>query len=1201
MNVLVCETLLTLPVTRKSTERFHKITLKRMNIKFKGSFKAKAIAIATAVTITGAAAFMPLVASADLISDLQAQIAALQAQLLALSAGTPAASSSACSFTKDLTVGSRGDDVKCLQESLISAGHLAAGLNTAYFGNLTKAAVSKWQASAGVSPTAGYFGSKSRAAYGAMAPVASVPAAGTPAAGTPAVVVPAGSGLSVSGVADQPASTLAPANAARLPFTKVVFTASGDGDVMVKSITVERQGLADDVAFDGIILLDENGIQVGLAKTLNALHRALLNQSFTVKAGTSRTMLIAANMGTPLTNQAGQVAKLAVVAVDAGSTVVSGLSSAIVGNGQTINSTLSIGTLTSGTRGVLDPGAARAALEVGVKDFYASAVRFTVGSNEPISVKQVRWYQAGSAGASDLTNVKAVVKGVSYDTVLSDDGKYYTATLGSGIDFDKGAAVELAVKTDVTSGSDRTINFDLQRRVDVVAIGKTYGYYLTAANGSSAAAADSGNLSSSEPFYDSFKHTISKGTLRAEKSNSVAAGNVPVDVTDASLGAFAFEAKGENAQVSNFVLNFTFTGTGTSSNVTNVSLYDSTGAIVAGPKDPASGIVTWTDSWTIPVGLKTYTVKGKLSTTFVTDDKVTVSTLPANMTVKGETTGLTITATPGLVSGNTQTVKGASLTVNVSQTPAAQNVVRGVNGFTFANYQFDASASGEDVRVTSAVFRDVLDAAGSGNEVNTCQLFDGTLALNTGNNVANPTDPSGTTNDVTFTLDNHLIVPKGTTKVVTLKCNILAAAGSATTHQWGLVNTAGNIVSTGKDTGVAITEVMTAASGQTMTIQTGGTLTITHDVSSPGERFGIAGKTDIMLAVLKLEAKHEAVTMNQLALTLASSTASTSDISKVTLWDGATQVGSAIFSGTNTRATSTFTGTFTVPKDSIKLLTVKGDLASLGLNQPATRGHLITVNYDGDATTTTKGTGESSGTTVNPATGGDSAATGVRLVRSYPTLERMAVQSNTLSDGEMTMYQFKITADAAGDVGLAKMSFKVSSTTAATTSAIKLFAYADSSLSVPAYATNPIHSRNVANLNQTTWGTQAGTIATPLAVFFFNPVTTTNPANTSSTSEAVNIPAGATRYFVLRGSVTNSKAGDSINVALQGDAAVVSNTNLVGRQTADAVAGGAITDMDFIWSPNTTTTSATTTNDWTNGYLVPGLPTTEMTQQTFSK
>src|SRR3989338_5039333 len=119
MNVLVCETLLTLPVTRKSTERFHKITLKRMNIKFKGSFKAKAIAIATAVTITGAAAFMPLVASADLISDLQAQIAALQAQLLALSAGTPAASSSACSFTKDLTVGSRGDDVKCLQDSLI--------------------------------------------------------------------------------------------------------------------------------------------------------------------------------------------------------------------------------------------------------------------------------------------------------------------------------------------------------------------------------------------------------------------------------------------------------------------------------------------------------------------------------------------------------------------------------------------------------------------------------------------------------------------------------------------------------------------------------------------------------------------------------------------------------------------------------------------------------------------------------------------------------------------------------------------------------------------------------------------------------------------------------------------------------------------------------------------------------------------------
>src|SRR3989344_3228259 len=89
------------------------------------------IGVATVASMSGAAVLIPTVASADAISDLQAQIAQLTAQLAALSGGAPAApSAGACNFTRSLTVGSRGEDVVCLQETLISAGHLAAGLNT---------------------------------------------------------------------------------------------------------------------------------------------------------------------------------------------------------------------------------------------------------------------------------------------------------------------------------------------------------------------------------------------------------------------------------------------------------------------------------------------------------------------------------------------------------------------------------------------------------------------------------------------------------------------------------------------------------------------------------------------------------------------------------------------------------------------------------------------------------------------------------------------------------------------------------------------------------------------------------------------------------------------------------------------------------------------------------------------------------------
>src|SRR5947209_7049080 len=63
-------------------------------------------------------------------------------------------SSSACSFTKDLTVGSTGNEVSQLQTALITKGYLSAKA-TGYFGAMTKAAVVKWQMSAGVSPAAG--------------------------------------------------------------------------------------------------------------------------------------------------------------------------------------------------------------------------------------------------------------------------------------------------------------------------------------------------------------------------------------------------------------------------------------------------------------------------------------------------------------------------------------------------------------------------------------------------------------------------------------------------------------------------------------------------------------------------------------------------------------------------------------------------------------------------------------------------------------------------------------------------------------------------------------------------------------------------------------------------------------------------------------------------------------------------------------
>jgi|GEM_PF-2690321 len=71
-------------------------------------------------------------------------------------------------FSASLTLGSTGADVTALQAMLIASGHLVIGAPTGYFGEMTRAALAKWQAAHGVTPATGYFGPITMAAIAAM-------------------------------------------------------------------------------------------------------------------------------------------------------------------------------------------------------------------------------------------------------------------------------------------------------------------------------------------------------------------------------------------------------------------------------------------------------------------------------------------------------------------------------------------------------------------------------------------------------------------------------------------------------------------------------------------------------------------------------------------------------------------------------------------------------------------------------------------------------------------------------------------------------------------------------------------------------------------------------------------------------------------------------------------------------------------------
>jgi hypothetical protein len=116
--------------------------------------------------------------------DLRARIAELMQQVAVLQARL-SKGGSACSFTRHLALGARGEDVRCLQQflnrngfTIASTGPGSSGSETTYFGSLTQQAVRMWQnryaaqvlAPSGLTSGTGYWGSSSIAYYTTVTP-----------------------------------------------------------------------------------------------------------------------------------------------------------------------------------------------------------------------------------------------------------------------------------------------------------------------------------------------------------------------------------------------------------------------------------------------------------------------------------------------------------------------------------------------------------------------------------------------------------------------------------------------------------------------------------------------------------------------------------------------------------------------------------------------------------------------------------------------------------------------------------------------------------------------------------------------------------------------------------------------------------------------------------------------------------------------
>ena len=326
-----------------------------------------------------------------------------------------------------------------------------------------------------------------------------------------------------------------------------------------------------------------------------------------------------------------------------------------------------------------------------------------------------------------------------------------------------------------------------------------------------------------------------------------------------------------------------------------------------------------------------------------------------------------------------------------------------------------------------------------------------------------------------------------------------------------------------------------------------GTLAVSTDASSPAYKIVAGGSTGVTVGVYRLRASGEAVNFSKITVKLTNG--SPSDVGQVYFYYGPQLLGTAVFTGTNPEATATLSQPLLVHRDTDAVIMVKTDLASIGVGQSGTSGSLVQVDFVAGA-----GTGASSGLTV-PATGNTSVA-GARIFKSYPTVTFEPLPSTGLADGRLL--RFKITANSSGDVGLGAFNFSLNQSNV-NVSAVSLYMFRDSAFSQPACC--GVGGR-------------------------FGEITGSGNRISAVAYSPEEIPAGESRYFELRGTVSSLNIQSSVVTTLLGDA-TYEGVGQFNRQIEKGY---------FTWSPNSTSTSFSATNDWTNGYGVPGLAGGAITQ-----
>lgn len=353
--------------------------------------------------------------------------------------------------------------------------------------------------------------------------------------------------------------------------------------------------------------------------------------------------------------------------------------------------------------------------------------------------------------------------------------------------------------------------------------------------------------------------------------------------------------------------------------------------------------------------------------------------------------------------------------------------------------------------------------------------------------------------------------------------------------------------------------------------------------ASTAEQWVIAGQTNVAAATLLLTAGSESLQLQSLGLVVESA-AAVNPLSRVSVWDGGVQIGSATFMSSKSIEVP-FIYSLLLPAHTAKKLTIRADISGVSTGSATKSGEWFSVNYDASKPERTTAIRQYTAEQRQSVTKTIASTPKLYYFRSLPHVLKMELPASDLKSDLQVIYKFRIEPDQANKISLGKMSFEVATT--------NVTAFAKAPANFELYDVTAKKRVAVATGTSAEYYQDPNRYTQDGKLIVSIPVDTTDRLN-----PVIVLDLGDSHVFELRASVHDLGNG-SVSTRILGDTAPPKLATLMG--TLEEVKGSS--NNNFVWSDHSADLGgqhSLITQDWTNGYSIPGLTSTDNTPATLT-